>query len=104
MNSEVVSLDAARSGDDVAFRGLVEPYRRELLAHVYRMTGSLHDAEDLLQDSLLKAWNGLARFEGRSSLRTWLHRIATHTCLDTLASRPPRTLPLWRDAAADPAL
>jgi len=103
VNSETITLDAARAGDDAAFRGLVEPYRRELLAHMYRMTGSLHDAEDLLQDSLLKAWNGLDRFEGRSSLRTWLHRIATRTCLDALDQAPRRTLPLWRDSLSDPA-
>ena len=74
---------AARAGDDAAFTRLVEPLRRELHAHCYRMLGSTHDADDALQDALLRAWRGLARFEGRSSLRSWLYTVATHTCLDT---------------------
>jgi RNA polymerase sigma-70 factor (ECF subfamily) len=75
------------------FRRLVEPHRAELHAHCYRMLGSVHDAEDALQDALLRAWRGLGRFEGRSSLRSWLYRIATNTSLDLIARRPKRILP-----------
>jgi RNA polymerase sigma-70 factor (ECF subfamily) len=75
------------------FRRLVEPHRAELHAHCYRMLGSVHDAEDALQEALLRAWRGLGRFEGRSSLRTWLYRIATNTSLDLIARRPKRVLP-----------
>jgi RNA polymerase sigma-70 factor (ECF subfamily) len=95
-------LEAARSGDEDAFRGLVEPHRSELHAHCYRMLGSVHDAEDALQDALLRAWRGLPRFEGRSSLRSWLYRIATNTCLDVVARRPKRVLPIDYGPAADP--
>jgi RNA polymerase sigma-70 factor (ECF subfamily) len=87
-------LDAARGGDEDAFRLLVEPYRGALHAHCYRMLGSVHDAEDALQDALLRAWRGLRRLEGRSSLRTWLYRIATNACLDAAARRPKRVLPV----------
>lgn len=86
-------LDAARGGDDDAFRQLVEPHRPDLHAHCYRMLGSVHDADDALQDALLRAWRGLAKFEGRSSIRTWLHRIATNVCLDLISRRPKRVLP-----------
>jgi RNA polymerase sigma-70 factor (TIGR02960 family) len=83
-------LERARAGDGEAFAALVEPYRRELQMHCYRILGSVADAEDALQDTLLSAWQGLARFEGRASLRTWLYRVATSRCLDALrsASRP----------------
>ncbi len=96
------SLEAARGGDQEAFRQLVEPYRGELHAHCYRMLGSVYDAEDALQDALLRAWKGLARFEGRSSLRSWLYTIATNTCLNEIAKRPKRILPLDYGLATDP--
>ena len=86
-------LDEARAGDEEAFRQLVEPYRRELEVHAYRILGSVQDAEDALQDTMLSAWQSLAGFEGRSSLRTWLYQIATHRCLNALRSarRRPQT-------------
>jgi len=87
------------------FEHQVAPFRRELLAHCYRMTGSLTDAEDALQDSLVRAWRGLASFAGRSSLRTWLYRVTTNTCLDLVADRRGRSLPSLvhpRGAVDDP--
>ena len=95
-------LERARAGDKGAFGELVEPHRGELHAHCYRMLGSVHDAEDALQDALLRTWRGLPRFEGRSSLRSWLYKIATNTCLDMLAKRPKRVLPLDYGPPADP--
>jgi RNA polymerase sigma-70 factor, ECF subfamily len=85
---------AARKGDEDAFRHLVEPHRAPLHAHCYRMLGSLHDAEDVLQEALLRAWRGFARFDGRSAVRTWLYRITTNACLDAIARRPKRILPM----------
>jgi RNA polymerase sigma-70 factor (ECF subfamily) len=82
-------LSAAAGGNETAFAGLVEPYRRELHAHCYRMLGSVYDAEDALQDALLRAWRGLSGFQGRSSLRSWLYTIATNVCLD-MPQRPQR--------------
>jgi RNA polymerase sigma-70 factor (TIGR02960 family) len=81
---EQAILERARAGEEQAFRALVEPYRRELQVHCYRLTGSLTDAEDLLQETLLAAWRGLPGFEQRSSLRSWLYRIATNQCLNAL--------------------
>src|SRR5262245_56634349 len=85
----------ARDGDGDAFRELAEPHRRELLAHCYRMLGSLQDAEDALQNTLLAAWQGLAAFEERSSLRTWLYTIATHRCLDSRRAARRRPAKAW---------
>jgi RNA polymerase sigma-70 factor (TIGR02960 family) len=84
------ALARARAGDGDAFRELVEPYRRELQVHCYRILGSLQDAEDLLQETLLAAWRGLDRFEERASLRVWLYRIATNRCLNALRDRGRR--------------
>ena len=80
------------SRDDDAFRSLIEPHRPALHAHCYRMLGSLHDAEDALQNTLLRAWRALPKFRGQSSLRNWLYRIATNVCLDAIARRPKRVL------------
>ena len=83
--------DRARAGDEQAFRQLVGPYQGELQLHCYRILGSAQDAEDALQETLLAAWRGLARFEGRSSVRTWLYRVATSCCLKALRSASRRT-------------
>ncbi len=93
-----------RGGDEAAFVESVKRYRRELHLHCYRMSGSLEDAEDLVQETLLRAWRASDAFEGRSSFRTWLYRIATNACLDFGARRSPRQLPPDRVEAADPAL
>ncbi|WP_224089447.1 sigma-70 family RNA polymerase sigma factor [Arthrobacter sp. StoSoilB13] len=89
-------LEAARSGDEEAFASLVAPFRRELHLHCYRITGSVDDADDLLQEVLLAAWKGLPGFAGRSSLRTWLYRIATTRSLNALREqrRRPRPVPV----------
>jgi RNA polymerase sigma-70 factor (ECF subfamily) len=100
--SDTALLEAARGGDENAFRSLIEPRRGELHAHCYRMLGSLHDAEDALQDALLRAWKGVSKLEDHSSLRAWLYRIATNTCLDSIARRPKRVLPVDYGPAADP--
>ena len=99
---EAALLDTARSGNETAFAKLIEPYRGQLHAHCYRMLGSVHDAEDALQDALLRAWRFLPRFEGRSSLRSWLYKIATNTCLNQIEKRPKRVLPIDYAPAADP--
>jgi RNA polymerase sigma-70 factor, ECF subfamily len=93
-DQERVLLEAARKGDQDAYRRLVEVHRSALHAHCYRMLGSVHDAEDALQETLLRAWRGLARFEGDRPLRPWLYKIATNVCLDAIAKRPKRVLPI----------
>ncbi|WP_232247208.1 sigma-70 family RNA polymerase sigma factor [Kitasatospora azatica] len=87
-------LARARDGDDAAFTRLLAPLRRELHAHCYRMLGSVHDADDAVQEALVRAWRGLARFEGRSTLRTWLYTVATRVCLDMVDARGKRALPM----------
>ena len=102
MADERQLLEAARAGDGDAYGELVGPYRGELHAHCYRMLGSVPDAEDSLQEALLQAWRGLPRFEGRSSLRSWLYKIATNACLKAIERRPKRVLPVDYAPAADP--
>jgi RNA polymerase sigma-70 factor (ECF subfamily) len=93
-NLETVALPKGRGDREAAFRELIDRHRAELHAHCYRMLGSAHDADDALQDALLRAWRALPRFRGDSSLKTWLYRIATNVCLDTIARRPKRVLPI----------
>jgi RNA polymerase sigma-70 factor (ECF subfamily) len=100
--SEHELLEAARRGDDDAFGRLAGPFRGELYAHCYRMLGSAADAEDALQETLLRAWRALPRFEGRSSVRSWLYTIATNACLRAIERRPRRVLPVDYGPAADP--
>jgi len=88
------TLARARAGDEAAFRELTEPHRRELQVHCYRIVGSLQDAEDLVQETLLAAWRGLAAFEGRASVRSWLYRIATNRCLNAVRDRGRRPRPV----------
>jgi RNA polymerase sigma-70 factor (TIGR02960 family) len=88
-------IPRAQAGDEDAFRELTEPHRRELHVHCYRMLGSFQDAEDILQDTLLAAWQGLGSFEGRASLRTWLYRIATNRCLNARRSASRRPAKEW---------
>jgi RNA polymerase sigma-70 factor (TIGR02960 family) len=111
------ALARAREGDEDAFRELTDPHRRELQVHCYRILGSVQDAEDLVQETLLAAWRGLEAFEGRSSVRAWLYRIATNRCLNALRDKarrprqvhamvePPeptrRTEPIWLEPYPD---
>jgi RNA polymerase sigma-70 factor (TIGR02960 family) len=102
---ELVTADLiarARAGDGEAFRALTEPHRRELQVHCYRMLGSLQDAEDALQDTLLAAWQGLGGFEGRASIRTWLYRIATNRCLNARRSASRRPAREWDMPQVEP--
>ncbi|WP_202963948.1 RNA polymerase subunit sigma-70 [Actinoplanes friuliensis] len=93
MTTDLVSR--ARAGDGEAFRALTAPHQRELHVHCYRMLGSLQDAEDALQDTLLAAWQGLGAFEGRASVRTWLYRIATNRCLNVRRAASRRPVKVW---------
>ncbi|MFY9889837.1 MAG: RNA polymerase subunit sigma-70, partial [Streptosporangiaceae bacterium] len=88
-------ITRAQAGDGDAFAELTDPYRRELQVHCYRMLGSFQDAEDALQDTLLSAWQGMAGFEGRASLRTWLYRIATSRCLNARRAAGRRAAAEW---------
>jgi len=101
-NDLVNMLAAARHGDSEAFKSLTEPYRYELLTHCYRMLGSVEDAEDQLQETLLRAWRRLETYAGRASFRAWLYKIATNACLDALEHRSRRILPLEPSAPAHP--
>jgi RNA polymerase sigma-70 factor (ECF subfamily) len=95
-------LDSVRGGDGEAFRRLVDPHRADLYAHCYRMPGSLRDADDALQETLLRAWRALWRFGGLGLLRPWLYKIATDVCLDALARRPRRLLPVDQGSPSGP--
>ncbi len=92
----------ARAGDGDAFRELTEPHRRELQVHCYRMLGSVQDAEDALQDTLLAAWQGFDGYEGRASVRTWLYRIATNRCLNARRSAGRRPAVDWNIPEVEP--
>src|SRR4029079_3246110 len=94
-------LEAARGGDEAAFAQLVEPHRRELNVHCSRMLGALHDAEDAVQETMLRAWRALPKFGGEQKLRAWLYRIATNVCLDAIGKRPKRAMPAEHRASTD---
>ena len=98
--ADAALLSLARAGEGKAFGQLTEPFRRELQVHCYRMLGSAQDAEDLLQETLIAAWRGIGQFEGRSSLRGWLYRIATNQCLNALRGNKARALAARRGAPA----
>jgi RNA polymerase sigma-70 factor, ECF subfamily len=100
--ASAIHLAAAQAGDQREFSRLTEPYRHELQLHCYRILGSLQDAEDIVQETLLRAWRRLNTYEGRASLRAWLYKIATNACFDALAKRPHRVLPMAHSAPADP--
>jgi RNA polymerase sigma-70 factor, ECF subfamily len=102
-DSEPELLDLAQHGNHDAFERLTGGHRRELHLHCYRMLGSFHDADDLVQETYLRAWRALGRFESRSSIRTWLYRIATNACLNALAERPRRALPSGLLPPSDPS-
>ena len=99
---ETTYLTAARAGDQEAFAQLIEPYRKQILVHCYRILGSFEDAEDTLQETLVRVWKHLDSFEGRSSLRAWLYKIATNASLDALDSRRARGLPKELYARGNP--
>jgi RNA polymerase sigma-70 factor, ECF subfamily len=99
--NEAALLAVAQQGDERAFAQLIEGFRDELHAHCYRMLGSVHDADDALQEVMLRAWRGLSGFEGRSSLRSWLYRLATNVCLTMIGQRAKRVLPVDLTPAAE---
>jgi RNA polymerase sigma-70 factor (ECF subfamily) len=101
-DEEAVLLARAREGDERAYEALIERHRSELHAHCYRMLASVHDAEDAVQDALIRAWRGLPGFESRSSIRTWLFKIATNSSFDLLKKRSRRELPVDSTARAGP--
>src|SRR5919112_320465 len=102
--NSVEKLAAARNGDSGQFSELTEPFRRELQVHCYRILGSLHEAEDMVQETMLKAWKRLDSYEGRASFRAWLYKIAANTCLDLLDQRRSRRLlPLDMRSPSDPS-
>jgi RNA polymerase sigma-70 factor (ECF subfamily) len=107
ISDERALLAAAQAGDERAFRRLIEPYRAAIEVHCYRMLASPHDAEDILQETLLRAWGSLGRFQRRAAINTWLYRIATNACLDELERRPrrpePAALPYPDDRLDEPA-
>jgi len=96
------ALTRARAGDEDAFRELTDPYQRELHVHIYRIVGSLQDAEDLLQETLLAAWRGLGQFEARASVRTWLYRVATNRCLNMVRAASRRPTAGWPVPEVEP--
>ena len=100
-STRTAKLAAAQNGDKQAFDEVIEPYRRELLGYCYRLLGSLQDAEDLVQEVLLRAWLKLSTFEKRGSFRAWLYKIATNACLNALSRSPMRSLPVATHAPAD---
>ncbi len=102
-SNETGAVAAVLAGDQNEFSRLAEPYRHELQVHCYRMVGSLHEAEDMVQETYLRAWRRLETYAGRASLRAWLYRIATNVCLDTLEKRPRRTLPVRSQPPAEPS-
>jgi RNA polymerase sigma-70 factor (ECF subfamily) len=102
--TEEADLARARCGDDAAFARVVAPLRRELHVHCYRMLGATHDADDAVQDAMVRAWRGLPHFEGRGSLRSWLYTVATRTCLDAVEARGRRALPVDLGPSSDRAV
>jgi RNA polymerase sigma-70 factor, ECF subfamily len=103
VGEDAAVLTAVRSGDESTFGAIADQYRRQLHVHCYRMTGSVDDAEDLVQETMLRAWRSRTSFEGRSSFRNWLYRIATNACLNALERSPRRvTAPDVTPATADP--